>query len=349
MKKKVFSIIGIVVFIGLAGLLYFYIQIMSQASDNSEAKHFIIESGEGVKKISANLKSEGLSKNDFVFRTYLWLRNYEGKLKAGEYYIPQNLSIVLLADLLVSGESQSNERIVKIVEGWTSMDMAKYLSDYAFLDGYSTKDDYIDEFMSAVAEPDSRTLIPNKVYSFLADKPKGYGLEGFLFPDTYRVFKKSDPAHLIEKMLDNFDQKITQEMRDEISRQGKTIYDIITLASIVEKEVRTIADKKIAAGIFYTRMANGIPLESDATVNFITGKNALQPTFADTEIESPYNTYENRGLPPGPISNPGLDSILAVIYPEDSEYLFFLTKEDGTTVFSKTFEEHLQNKAKYLD
>ncbi|MFA6525460.1 MAG: endolytic transglycosylase MltG [Patescibacteria group bacterium] len=349
MKRKVFSIIGAVGVVVLAGLLYFYIQMTAKASGDAEAKLFIIESGEGVKKISANLEAEGLSKNDFIFRTYIWLKHYESKLQAGDYYIPQNLNMVGLANLLVSGNALSKERIVTIVEGWSSTEIAKYMADFAVADGKITNDEYIDEFLTVVDTFDSLAIIPDKTYDFLSSKPEGQGLEGFLFPDTYRIFKNSDPAHLIEKMLDNFDVKLTQTMRDEISRQEKTIYDIVTLASIVEKEVRTTADKKIAAGIFYTRMANGIPLESDATVNYITGKNELQPTFADTEIENPYNTYENQGLPPGPISNPGIDSIMAAIYPEDSDYLYFLTKEDGTTVFSKTYEEHLQNKAKYLD
>ncbi|MFA6271905.1 MAG: endolytic transglycosylase MltG [Patescibacteria group bacterium] len=349
MKKIVLFIISIIILIGLAGLFYFNYQINAKATSDAEAKLFIIESGEGVKKISANLETEGLSRNDFIFRTYIWLKHYESKLKAGDYYIPQNLNMMELANLLVSGDALSRERLVTIVEGWSSTEIATYMADFAEADGKISKSEYIDEFLTVVNTVDSHSIIPDKTYDFLSSKPVDQGLEGFLFPDTYRIFKNSDPAHLIEKMLDNFDVKLTQEMRDEISRQGKTIYDIITLASIVEKEVRTTADKKIAAGIFYTRMANEIPLESDATVNYITGKSALQPTFADTEIQNPYNTYENRGLPPGPISNPGMDSIVATIYPEDSDYLYFLTKEDGTTVFSKTYDEHLQNKAKYLD
>ncbi|MFA6392273.1 MAG: endolytic transglycosylase MltG [Patescibacteria group bacterium] len=349
MKKIILIIISFIVIIGLAGLFYFNNQISSKASDNAEAKLFTVEAGEGVKEISARLTAENLSKNDFIFRTYIWLKHYENKLQAGDYYIPQNLSMVGLAKLLISGDALSKERLVTIVEGWSSTEIATYMANFAEADGEPSKSDYINIFLAYVDASNTHDMIPDKTYSFLVDKPIDQGLEGFLFPDTYRIFKSSGPEHLLEKMLDNFDVKLTQVLRDEINSQGRTIYDIITLASIVEKEVRTPADKKIAAGIFYTRMENGIPLESDATVNFITGKRALQPTFADTEIQNPYNTYENQGLPPGPISNPGMDSILAVIYPEDSDYLYFLTKDDGTTVFSKTFEEHLQNKAKYLD
>ncbi|MBU2235738.1 endolytic transglycosylase MltG [Patescibacteria group bacterium] len=349
MKKAVLSIIGIIVLVCLGGLIFFYAQISAKASDNEETKMFTIESGQGVKEISANLKEAGLSKSDFIFQTYIWLKQYGSKIQAGDYYIPQNLRMTGLVKMLISGEALSTERIVKIIEGWASTEISQYMAEFAVVDGNYTESDYIKEFLDAVDIADSKDLIPEKTYDFLADKPSDQGLEGYLFPDTYRIFKNSDPTHLIEKMLDNFDVKLTKVLRDEITAQGKTIYDVVTLASIVEHEVLTLEDKKIAAGIFYTRMENGIPLESDATVNYVTGKSELQPTFADTEIDNPYNTYENRGLPPGPISNPGLDSIMAVIYPEVTDYLYFLTKPDGTTVFSKTFEEHLANKAKYLD
>jgi UPF0755 protein len=349
MKKNIFGIIGIIVLIGLGGLIYFNIQISTKVSDNTETKLFTIESGQGVKEISANLETAGLSKSDFIFQTYIWLKQYGSKIQAGDYYIPQNLSMTGLVKMLISGDALSTERIVKIIEGWASTEIAPYLADFAVEDGNYTKEEYIKEFMDDVDNGVFGSEIEDRNYDFLGDKPADQGLEGYLFPDTYRVFKNSDPVYMIDKMLDNFGVKLTKVLKDEIASQDKTIFEIITLASIVEHEVLTLEDKKIAAGIFYTRMENGIPLESDATVNYITGKGALQPTFADTEIQHPYNTYENRGLPPGPISNPGMDSIKAAIYPTDTDYLYFLTKPDGTTVFSKTFDEHLTNKAKYLD
>lgn len=348
-NKIIANIVGIVLIVGLGGLIYFYTQISTKVSDNEGTKLFTIETGQGVKEISANLESEGLSRSDFIFQTYIWLKQYGSKLQAGDYDIPQNLSMKKLVEILTSGEAVSKERVVKIIEGWASTEIATYMAEIVAKENGYIEDEYVYEFLSIVDTTDTKNIIPDKDYDFLSDKPNDQGLEGYLFPDTYRIFKKTGPTHLIEKMLDNFDAKLTKVLRDEIASQGKTIFDVITLASIVEHEVLTLEDKKIAAGIFYTRMENGIPLESDATVNFITGKGALQPTFADTEIQHPYNTYENRGLPPGPISNPGLDSIMAVIYPEDSDYLYFLTKPDGTTVFSKTFDEHLTNKAKYLD
>ncbi len=170
-----------------------------------------------------------------------------------------------------------------------------------------------------------------------------------MFPDTYRIFKNATAQDIIEKMLDNFDQKISSELRTEISKQNKSIFDIITLASIVEKELSADEDRAIAADIFYRRMEIGMPLQSDATVNYVTGKKETRPSVDDTHTDSLYNTYQNRGLPPGPISNPGLSAIKAVIYPKANNYYYFLTTEEGDVIYSRTNDEHAENKAKYLN
>jgi len=355
-KKIIIAILVVILLVVVGEFIYFLNQISMPVSAKAEEKFFIIESGQGVHAISDNLKKEGLIRNSLVFETYLWLKKYGNSLQAGEYSIPQNLNMVDLTRVLVSGEALSKERVIKIIEGWNTLEIAEYLADFYAEDNANTgkleealKKEFMVDFAEAVATTDSRELIPNKTYSFLTDKPADQGLEGYLFPDTYRVYKNAEIPATIKKMLDNFDQKLTSEMRAEIERQGKTIFEIVTMASIVEKEVRGAEDRKITAGIFYERMKQGIPLESDGTVNYITGKQALQPTFEDTRQESPYNTYLNKGLPPGPICNPGLDAIEAAIYPENTDYLYFLTKPDGSTVFSKTYDEHLENKNRYLN
>lgn len=165
-------------------------------------------------------------------------------------------------------------------------------------------------------------------------------LEGYLFPDTYYFEKDSSIEEIVKKMRDNFDKKT----------ESLTVNsEIIILASIVQNEVNSVEDMSTVAGIFYNRLKLGMPLQSDATVNYVTGKKLRQPLIEDTKIESPYNTYLHPGLPPGPISNPGLDAIKATIYPEDTDYLYFLNPLDGETIFSKTFEEHNVNKKKYLE
>jgi UPF0755 protein len=179
--------------------------------------------------------------------------------------------------------------------------------------------------------------------------PPGATLEGFLFPDTYRIFRDAGAERIIEKMLDNFGDKLTSQMREDIKKQERTIYETIIMASIIEKEVRTPEDMQIVSGIFWDRIKNGQALESCATLAYILGVNKAQYSEEDTKIDSLYNTYKYRGLPPSPISNPGLNAIKAAIYPKYTEYNYFLSRPDtGETVFSRTYAEHLENKRKYL-
>ena len=149
-------------------------------------------------------------------------------------------------------------------------------------------------------------------------------------------------------MQDNFDKKITPELREEIQQQGKTIFEIVTMASLIEKEVREKEEKEIVSGILWKRLENKIPLQVDATITYITGKKTTKISKEETQIDSPYNTYKYLGLPPGPICNPGIDSIEAAIYPKSSEYWYYLSTAEGKVIFSKTLEEHNLAKAKYL-
>jgi UPF0755 protein len=182
----------------------------------------------------------------------------------------------------------------------------------------------------------------------LGMKLPGENLEGFLFPDTYQFPLRVSGEEVVKKMRDNFEKKLTQELREEIERQGKTIFEIITMASLIEKEVKTKEDKELVSGILWKRLKNNIPLQVDATITYITGKRTTKILKEETQIDSPYNTYKYLGLPKGPICNPGLESILAALYPKSSEYWYYLSIPEGKTIFSKTLEEHNIAKAKYL-
>jgi UPF0755 protein len=192
-------------------------------------------------------------------------------------------------------------------------------------------------------------------YNFLQDS-KIKSLEGFLFPDTY-FFKKDESAeNIVAKMLGNFNTQFSVSDRGEITKRKISIFDAITMASIVEKEDSISANssdeekenQKIISGIFWNRIKIGQALQSCATLAYVLGENKKQYSYDDIQTVSPYNTYQNKGLPPGPISNPGLSAIKASIYPADSNYNFFLSDpETGKTIFSKTYAEHVANKAKY--
>ncbi len=247
------------------------------------------------------------------------------------------------------------EDTIRILEGWTSRDIGQYFEregryqseEFLEVAGFPQVDYRKNKEMPAISDFSVE-------YSFLEDKPKYYGLEGYLFPDTYRIYASSSVTEVIEKMLANFDKKLTPKMRKDIEAQGRTIYDIVTLASLVEKEAPLNnqtgdnRDARIVAGIFLNRLSVGQALQSDATLSYIYNDNKAAHSGAELDIDSPYNTYKYRGLPPGPICNPGILAIEAAIYPIDTDYSYFLTTKDGDIVYAKTYDEHLRNKYKYL-
>ena len=247
--------------------------------------------------------------------------------------------------------AQQADKTVTIIEGWNSRQIAEKLANSQL--GFS-----VDDFLKIAGQPKKnyQSLPANQWpedfsdnYEFLKDKPKQVGLEGYLFADTYRFRPSSSPKEVIIKLLDNFDQQLNTKMRQDIEQQGRTIYQIITMASLLEKEVKTEQDMKMVADIFWRRIKNGQRLESCATLAYILGQNKPQYSFEDTRINSPYNTYINSGLPPGPIGSPSLKAIKAAIYPTPNNYNFFLSRPDnGETIFSRNFEEHKVNKAKFL-
>jgi UPF0755 protein len=204
--------------------------------------------------------------------------------------------------------------------------------------------------------------VKDENYDFnFKDVAAEYNYQGFLFPDTYIFAKDVTVKDIVQRMLSNFESKITDKMIYDIEAKNLDLREVITLASIIEKEVGRNKEKiteedletmqrerEIVASVFLNRLEINMALESDATVNFITGKSDRSVTIEDTKVNSPYNTYLNRGLPPGPISNPGIDSIRAAIYPASSDYLYFLNSPDGTAYFAKTLAEHGENRVKYL-
>lgn len=215
------------------------------------------------------------------------------------------------------------EVTVQIPEGWTNDEIASYLAK-----------------TGGWAAPDVLKAAQGK--------------EGYLFPDTYRVFASSTPAEVVQKMLDNFDAKVTPDLRAAIVQQGKTLKDIVIMASIIEKEAGIDysqgddRDARIISGIFWNRLKIGQALESDATVAYALRNTKTKSSGLDFNVDSPYNTYKYPGLPPGAISNPGLIAIKAAIYPLASDYYYFLTTPDHQIIYARTYAEHLQNRAKYL-
>ncbi|MHB8904486.1 MAG: endolytic transglycosylase MltG [Patescibacteria group bacterium] len=235
------------------------------------------------------------------------------------------------------------EETVKILEGWTNQDIADYFSNR----GKWTSSEVFEVIDSA-----SSTKSFSLQFNFLDQKKPLPSLEGYLFPDTYRIYASSTVEELVIKMLDNFSHKLTSKMLADIKAQDKTLSQIIIMASILEKEApfyeKNNNDAKIVSGIFWNRLNNGQALQSDATLSYIFRDNKSSHSGEELNNPSLYNTYKYRGLPPGPICNPGLLAIEAAIYPIKTDYNYFLTAQDGSIYYAKNYNDHLQNKYKYL-
>jgi UPF0755 protein len=335
MKKVLKRIIILAIIIAVFFLIYFYRAISNPTGQSDEIVYFTIEIGEGVNQISNALAEDNLIDDQFAFETYIWLQKSEGSLMAGEHKLDRGMNIKEIMVVLKRGDSVDKERTITVIEGWTAKEIAEYLAGQ----GFFTAEDFLGSL-------DIKKW--RKDYSFLSEV-NTKNIEGFLFPDTYRVFATASSDDIIKKMLDNFDRKLIETAEMEIELQGKSVFEVVTLASIVEREALTVADKKMVAGIFLNRLDIGMALQSDATVNYITGAGRRRPTFDDLEVDSRYNTYKYAGLTPGPISNPGIDAIMAVIYPTNSDYLYFLMDEAGTAYYAETFSGHQANVRNYLN
>lgn len=328
-NKKIILIFLLAAISILAGI-YVFEGIYRPIDKNSKEIIFSIKKGEGTKEISVNLEKERLVRMATLFRIYTIFKGVSDKLQAGEYLLSPSMTIPEITEKFVSGDVIEEQ--ITIIEGWNLKDLTEYLGERGFNQ---------DEFLELTKKDFSGE------YDFLKDKPKDLSLEGYLFPDTYKIREGVTFEEIINKALKNFNKKLNQELRQGITNQNKKIFEIITMASMIEKEVKTLEDKKIVSGILWKRLENNIPLQIDATISYITEKKG-PISIEDTKIDSPYNTYKYKGLPLGPISNPGLESIIAAIYPESSDYWYYLSTPEGKTIFSKTLEEHNIAKAKYL-
>jgi UPF0755 protein len=340
--SKIKLILLVMIVIGIFLLFFYSYQINYPLAKEGEEVSFVIESGQSSQKIGELLEEQKIIKSGFWLRYYLKTKDYYLKTKdladkviAGTFSLSPTMSISQIAKEITTLSTVNTEDHIVLIEGWNASDIGEYLEAKGFCNQK--------EWLNLIGN------FQNRDYDFLDDKSKSNDLEGYLFPDTYRVYKNANCEDILIKLLNNFDRKFSQEMKEDIKSQNKTIFEIITMASIIEKEVRSTEDMKIVSGLFWNRIKNKQALESCATLAYILGEDKSQYSLEDTQVSSPYNTYRNRGLPPGPITNPGLNAIQAAIYPIYTDYNYFLSDpKTKDTIWSKTFEEHVQNKWKYL-
>jgi len=312
--NKLFFIFSLIFLVAILFITAIYFPL----EENSETQKVVtIPSGTNAKEIVVVLEeNEIIRKNNYTFRILTKLLKLEDQLKHGEYNLSPSMNMLKILDKLVKGEVITYK--ITIPEGYTCTQIAELLDK------------------KEVAEEEA-------FLKLVKDSEKTS--EGYLFPDTYEVPKKYGAEKMVKAMLSNFNQiAIENKFIDRAEEIGFSLDEIIILASIIEKEAKFSEEKSKVSSVFYNRLEIGMKLQSCATIQYIleTPKEILDEN--DLKIDSPYNTYLYRGLPPGPICNPGLDSIIAALEPEEGDYLYFVLGENGSHIFSKTYQEHLRNK-----
>lgn len=302
---------------------------------------FSIKQGETVRDIARRLQEAGLIRDAESFRTLLRVEGVDRAVEAGEYKLRRNMTPREIMTVLQKGLPPTVT--VTIPEG----KRAEEIVDLIAAQGLAKRDELLNLIQSG----------GDFNYSFLADRPKDRRtLEGYLFPDTYE-FRRDASAHdIIDAMLQNFDRRFTLEMRQAATRIGLNIDQVVILAGIVEREAVQASERPIIASVYLNRLRQGMKLDADPTIQYAMGFDPATKTWwrtlnvGDLQFKSPYNTYLSPGLPPGPICNPGLASLQAVVEAAQTDYLYFVANTlagDGTHVFASTWEEHLQNVARY--
>ncbi len=306
---------GIIFFLIVLSVVYF--QVFKKVDAGSYPIIVTVEDGEGLYAISDKLKANNIINNTIVFEAFVKTLKQDTQIKKGEYTFKKPLNIIEITDKLANARYEYDPVIVTITEGENSRTI-------------------IDKIY-----PNFKNV--SSVYTVEEVMAKLEAKEGYLFPETYNYA----PFATLEDIF----AKVDAEFNDRIVKYAipaNELQKILTIASILEREVPNPADMKIVAGIIYNRLNINMPLQMDSTLGYVTDKASLQLTTEDLKNDSPYNTYQVKGLPPGPIGNPGDYAIDAALHPDTHDYLFFLSDKDGVNHYTKSYDEHLKNRKTYL-
>lgn len=317
--NKIYKILISFIVVIFLLIFYIYINIFIKIDTNNYPITVEIISGESLSSITDKLHNAGIIKNKLFFKNIVKITKQDTLIKTGEYTFRKPLNLIEIIEKLINARYEYTPIIITIKEG----EDYKTISDNIYNNFKKINTKY--------SKNDFAMVIKYK--------------EGYLFPETYNFA----PFATIEDIF----KKIDQEFTDRIKKYNLSSIDelkkILIIASILEKEVQKPEDMKIVSGIIYNRLEKGMPLQMDSTLGYFTGKASLELTAEDLRIDSPYNTYKVKGLPSGPIGNPGDIAIEAAINPDKNDYLFFLSDKDGVNHYAKTYAEHLRNRRLYLN
>ena len=301
---------------------------------------FTVASGNSLSRVSRNLEEQGLIKNSSFFKYYCDFAGLGQKIQVGDYMMTRGMNIFEIADLLTTGDGQPITMDITLIPGHTLEDFAAYLKEKGVIKAES-------EFLDLCRTGEGVTD-----YYFLKDalsdgnaQNRRYLLEGYLAPNTYEIYTDATPLSIIKKLLDQTDYIFHSEWQARAAELGMTMDEVLTLASMIEKEAKKSDFAKVSA-VFHNRLNSNMKLQSDVTIHYVTEERRMSLRSSDLAIDSPYNTYKYAGLPIGPICNPSPEAINAALYPDESylaeKYLYFCSKDPdtGELYFSRTLEEH---------
>lgn len=320
--------------VGLFSALgYWYVEHSLSPTSVKRVAEVEVKSGDSIVDVGRELERQELIKNDFLFVAYAFLQGRTKDLKAGVYEVPPDSGTPELLNIFTDG-SQNVMRLT-VPEGFTAEKIAakldkKGLDGEGFLKAVNRKENYPDSFVKDIP----------------TDPKRRYQLEGYLYPTTYNLPKGADSKHLVQKMLQQFERNMEREgIQSKLKEKNLTMEEWVTIASIIEREGRVEEEFPRIAGVIYNRLKVNKKLQVDATVQYALGEQKARLLYKDLKVKSPYNTYQIKGLPPGPISNPGPKALRAALEPEEHSYSYYVTRKDGSGLhyFSRTEKEHLQN------
>ena len=344
MSKRNKIIIAIVAGLAVLALIFglvVYSQTLPPGRGDNQIE-LVIPFGSSTAAIANLLEEQGIIKNALLYRIYLRQNDLEGHLQAGTYQLNDGLTYEQVSELLLQGQVLRESVRFTIPEGLKVDQVAARLSNIEVERTAGEVESLIDPevFLDLVQNGEFDYWFINQI-----PQDVDYRLEGYLYPATYEVFPTASEWDIINMMLRSFDRVFNEEFQNRAQELGLSAHEVITFASIVEREAGVAHERAKIAGVFYNRLAINMRLQADATVQYLFEEQRDRVLYVDLEIDSPYNTYRYAGLPPGAIASPGRDAIHAVLYPEDHGYYYYVTKKDGSGehYFAVTYDEHRAN------
>lgn len=326
---RISRIIFILIILTLFIYLFYEAGYLFAGSKSKKIEVYISE-GSSAADISKMLEKEGVVRNARILAAYLSYKRVADKLKVGHYVFPQVTSVSEVKNILLKGPLMTS-KWVTVPEGFSIKRIAERIDGKGKLSQ--------EEFLELTSSP------KNYDYEFLGDRVES--LEGYLFPQTYKIELNTTNEEFIKMMLDEFKTQFQVVDLNRMKAKGLTIHQLITIASLIERETKVPSERELVSSVIYNRLERGMPLQIDATVQYALPEWKDRLLYSDLKVNSPYNTYKNKGLPPGPICNPGIDSIKAALYPAQTRYLYYVLKDDfGSHHFSSSYDDFLKAKDK---